>query len=209
MIEKLDSPETEGPVPAASPQSGRDIVVVGASAGGVEALRAVASRLPADLPASLFVVLHVAPVATSVLPKILANAGPLRAVHAEDGEPIERGKVYVAPPDRHLLLEPDRIRVTHGPRENGHRPAIDPLFRTAAASFGARVTGVVLSGVLDDGTAGLGAIKQRGGATLVQHPEDALYPMMPTSAIEGVRPDRVLTAADLAGAIAELATTPL
>jgi two-component system chemotaxis response regulator CheB len=195
-------------VPAKSKASGRDVVVVGASAGGVEALRAVVAALPANLPAALFVVLHVAPVATSVLPRILGHAGELPAVHAEDEQEITRGTIYVAPPDHHLLLEPDRIRITHGPRENGHRPAIDPLFRTAAASYGARVTGVVLSGVLDDGTAGLSLIKERGGATLVQDPEEALYPMMPLSAIEGVQPDQVLPAGGLAAAIAELARTP-
>lgn len=196
-------------MPAKADRNGHDVVVVGASAGGVEALRAVVADLPADLPAAVFVVLHIAPVATSALPRILANAGPLPALHPENGQPIRPSTIYVAPPDRHMLLEPGRIRLSIGPRENGHRPAVDPLFRTAAASFGARVVGVVLSGVLDDGTAGLSVIKDRGGATLVQDPHEALYSMMPVSAIEGVRPDRVLEARGLAAAIIELAQTPV
>jgi two-component system chemotaxis response regulator CheB len=196
-------------LPANADRSGHDIVVVGASAGGVEALRALVAELPGDLAAALFVVLHVAPLATSVLPKILTGAGELPAVHAEHGQAILPSTIYVAPPDRHMLVEPGQIRLTIGPRENGHRPAVDPLFRTASASYGARVVGVVMSGVLDDGTAGLSVIKHRGGATLVQDPAEALYPMMPTSAIEGVTPDRVLDAQGLAAAIVELARTPV
>jgi two-component system, chemotaxis family, protein-glutamate methylesterase/glutaminase len=182
---------------------GRDIVVVGASAGGVEALSQIVAQLPANLTAAVFVVLHIAPSGTSVLPSILTRRGQLPAVHAVDGDAIEPGRIYVAPPDHHLLVEPDAIRVVRGPKENGYRPAIDPLFRTAARTFGGRVVGVILSGVLDDGTAGLNTVKEHGGRTLVQHPEDALYGGMPESAIEFVGPDRVLPASELGAAIVE------
>ena len=183
--------------------SGRDIVVIGASAGGVEALGSLVEKLPVDLPAAVFVVLHIPASGTSVLPAILQRRGRLPAAHAIDEEPIENGRIYVAPPDHHLLLHPGIVRVVRGPRENGYRPAIDPLFRSAAKSFGPRVTGVVLSGVLDDGTAGLAVIKDVGGRTLVQDPEEALYPMMPTSAIDFVSPDRVLEAHGLGSAVVE------
>ena len=181
--------------------SRHDIVVVGASAGGVEALRAIVSELPRELPAAVFVVLHVPAIATSVLPAILGRAGDLPAAHAEDGAEIERGRIYVAPPDHHLLIQPGFMRVNRGPKENGYRPAIDPTFRTAAATYGSRVIGVVLSGVLDDGSAGLAAVKSHGGRALVQDPTDALYPMMPESAIQAAEPDLVLPRAELAAAI--------
>jgi two-component system chemotaxis response regulator CheB len=187
---------------------GHDIVVVGASAGGVEALRTVVAGLPDDLDASIFVVLHLPTVGTSVLPAILSRVGPVEAVHAEDGSRVERGRIYVAPPGVHLHLEDGLIRLTNGPRENGHRPAIDPLFRSAARVYGPRVVGIVLSGVLDDGAAGLAYIKSRGGVALVQDPEDALYPMMPAAAIDAVEPDRVAAAEDLAALIVEYAGTP-
>lgn len=190
-------------MPADDNISGRDIVVIGASAGGVEALGAVVAGLAADLRAAVFVVLHIPPSGTSVLPAILERRGRLPAAHAVDEEPIEHGRIYVAPPDHHLLLQPEGIAVVRGPHENGYRPAIDPLFRSAARSFGPRVTGVVLSGVLDDGTAGLAMIKQAGGRTLVQNPAEALYPMMPSNAIEFVSPDAVLDAAALGAAITE------
>ncbi len=189
--------------------SGRDIVVVGASAGGVEALIQLVDKLPADLPASLFVVLHVPAGATSVLPSILNRHGPLRAEHARDGERIEHGRIYVAPPDRHLLLRRDRVHLVHGPRENGHRPAVDPLFRSAARAYGRRVIGVVLSGTLDDGTAGLLAIKARGGLALVQDPAGALFSGMPGSALEHVAVDHCAAAADLAALLDRLTREPV
>jgi two-component system, chemotaxis family, protein-glutamate methylesterase/glutaminase len=190
-------------VPQGQQSRGRDVVVIGASAGGVGALSEVVGRLPEDLRAAVFVVLHIAASGTSVLPAILTRRGPLPAFHAVDGEATEHGRIYVAPPDHHLLLEPDVVRVVQGPRENGYRPAIDPLFRTAARAFDGRVIGVILSGVLDDGTIGLAVVKEHGGRTLVQDPEDALYAGMPESAIEAVSPDRVLPAAELASAIEE------
>jgi two-component system chemotaxis response regulator CheB len=183
----------------------RDIVVIGASAGGVEALSTVVGSLPGDLPASVFIVLHLAPISTSVLPKILERAGDLRAVHARHGEAFAHSCIHVAPPDQHMRLVDGHIELDRGPRENGHRPAIDPMFRSAARLYGPRVIGVVLSGVLDDGAAGLFAIKRAGGVTLVQSPADALYPTMPIAAQEAVGgADLVGTARELAEAIVAL-----
>jgi two-component system, chemotaxis family, protein-glutamate methylesterase/glutaminase len=187
----------------------RDIVVVGASAGGVEALIGLVGPLPADLPASLFVVLHLPSTGGSALPDILTRHGPLPASHAKDGEPIEQRRIYVAPPDHHLLLRAGHVHLARGPHENGHRPAVDPLFRSAAREYATRVAGVVLSGTLDDGTAGLLAIKSRGGVAIVQHPEEALYPGMPNNAIEHVEVDHVLPAAGIAGTLARLAREPV
>ena len=185
-----------------------DIVVVGASAGGVEALVGMAASLPADLPAAVFVVLHVPSTGTSALPGILSRSGPLPAGHVKDGEPIEHGRIYVAPPDHHLLVVAGHVHLTRGPHENGHRPAVDPLFRSAAREYATRVVGVVLSGALDDGTAGLVAIKSQGGVTVVQDPEDALYPGMPASALEHAEVDHVLPAASIGALLARLATEP-
>jgi two-component system, chemotaxis family, protein-glutamate methylesterase/glutaminase len=196
-------------VPAETEPSGRDIVVIGASAGGVEALGALVSELPGDAEIAVFVVLHIAPSGTSVLPAILQRRGRLPAAHAVNEEPLQRGRIYVAPPDHHLLVQRDAVRVHRGPKENGYRPAIDPLFRSAAHTYGRRVTGVILSGVLDDGTAGMAVIKRHGGRTLVQDPDDALYPMMPSSAIEFAEPDRILPAGELAAAIMEAAAEPV
>jgi two-component system, chemotaxis family, protein-glutamate methylesterase/glutaminase len=160
-----------------------DIVVIGASAGGVEALTRLMRDLPPGLPASLFVVCHFPPSDRSVLPDILSRAGPLLATHAIDGEPFHPGHVYVAPPDFHLLLaEGQRLRLTRGPRENHHRPAVDVLFRSAARTYGPRVIGVVLTGSLNDGSAGLLAIRAAGGVAIVQDPADAAVAAMPDSA---------------------------
>ena len=188
--------------------SGHGIIVVGASAGGVDALKQLVQGFPAGLPAAVFVVVHVPAHAPSVLPRILSRAGPLPAVHPEDGQEIRPGTIYVAPPDYHLLIKPGRVRLTRGPRENRHRPAVDALFRTAARSYGPQVVGAVLSGVLDDGTAGLGAIKRAGGVAVVQDPDDALYSGMPRSALENVDVDYCLPAAGLAGLLARLASEP-
>jgi two-component system chemotaxis response regulator CheB len=160
--------------------AGRDIIVVGASAGGVEALAQIARGLPAGLPASVFVVCHFPPGGRSVLPDILSRAGPLLAGHPADGDPFYPGQVYVAPPDRHLVLDPgNRVRLTRAARENHHRPAVDPLFRSAARHYGRRVVGVILTGALYDGTAGLIAVRAAGGVGVVQDPRDALVAAMP------------------------------
>jgi two-component system chemotaxis response regulator CheB len=179
----------------------RDVVVIGASAGGVEAVSRIASKLPADLPASIFITIHFPPQGISVLPRILERAGVLPVVHAADGDEIRPGRIYIAPPDRHLLLYPGRIRLIRGPTENGNRPAIDPMFRSAAVAYGARVIGVVLTGNLDDGTAGLLAIKRREGVALVQNPMDAMFSSMPASAVQNVAADEILKLDEVAAAI--------
>jgi two-component system chemotaxis response regulator CheB len=169
-----------------------DIIVLGASAGGVPALRQITGCLPKDLPAAVFVVQHLAPFGTSAMPAILSRSGALKAHHPVDQETIEHGRIYVAPPDHHLLIEDGTVRLSRAPTENGHRPAVDVLFRSAAACYGSRVLAVVLTGNLDDGTAGLAAVKNQGGTTLVQDPEEADYPGMPASAIANVQVDHVL-----------------
>lgn len=184
----------------------RNLVVIGASAGGVEALRTLAGHLPPDLPAAVLVVLHVPPYGGSVLPAILTRSGPLPARHPTGDERLADGEIVVAPPDYHLVVDGARARLTRGPRENGHRPAVDVLFRSAARSAGARTIGVVLSGVLDDGTAGLSAIVGRGGATIVQDPDDALYPGMPRSAIANVEVDYVAPIDEIAKLLTRLTT---
>jgi two-component system, chemotaxis family, protein-glutamate methylesterase/glutaminase len=184
---------------------GHDIIVVGASAGGVEALRVLVGKLPRDLPAAVLVVLHVSPEHKSILPRILTGAGPLPAEHAKDGELLEPGRIYVAPPDRHMVVDDGVVRLTRSPPERGHRPAVDSLFHSAARFHGARVVGVVLSGALDDGTAGLVAVKKRGGVTVVQDPEEALCADMPRSALEHLEVDYCLPTAQIAALIDKLA----
>ena len=187
---------------------GRDIVVIGASAGGIDSVVQIVRQLPADFPGSIFVVVHFPGSVTSTLPRILSRAGPLPAHHAKDREPIQSGVIYVAPPDCHLTLLDGHLHLSRGPKENGSRPAIDPLFRTAARSFGQRVIGIVLSGNLNDGTAGLIAIKQRGGAAMVQSLETALYPSMPRSAMEHLEVDYALAPDEMGELLTELARQP-
>jgi two-component system, chemotaxis family, protein-glutamate methylesterase/glutaminase len=175
----------------------RNIVVMGASAGGLTALNRITKQLPDNLNAAVFIVWHVSPYSTSLLPDILSRSGKLEAKHPADGESIQKGKIYVAPPDRHLLLEAGRIRLAKGPKENRFRPAVDPLFRSAAYAYGARVVGVVLTGALDDGTAGLWAIKDRGGIAVVQDPAEAEQPSMPSSALNNVQIDYCLPISEI------------
>jgi two-component system chemotaxis response regulator CheB len=179
-------------------------VVVGASAGGVDALKRLVRDLPADLDAPVAVVLHVPPTVPSALPQILDRAGALPAGHAEDGDRLEPGRIYVAPPDYHLLVRDDGVRVVRGPRENGHRPAIDPLFRSAAEAYGPCVIAVVLSGALDDGAAGAVAVTRRGGTVVVQDPGDAAFGEMPRNAIADDSPAAVLPIARIGAHVAEL-----
>jgi two-component system chemotaxis response regulator CheB len=181
------------------------VIALAASAGGVEALTRVVGGLPKDLPAAVLVVLHIAPVGPSVLPSIIARQGKLPAIHPSDGDPLVAGCVYVAPPDFHLTVTRERARVSAGPRENGNRPAADPLFRSVAAEFGPKGAGVVLSGSLDDGTAGLAAVKRAGGLTVVQDPEEAAFPSMPASAAAYVHPDHVVPLDEIAGILVDFA----
>jgi len=190
------------PPPNGQPQG---VVAIGASAGGVEALTRLAGGLPSDLPFALLVVLHVPPKAPSVLAKIIDRSGPLPAESAANGAPLKRGHIHVAIPDRHLLVTDHRLLVSEGPTESGYRPAINALFRSVAVEFGPRAIGVVMSGVLDDGVAGLGAIQTRGRTTLVQQPDDALYPTMPHNAIAAGVADHQVIAADVGGVLKRLA----
>src|SRR5215213_6205167 len=155
-----------------------NVLAIGGSAGSMEPLLTIVRALPSDCPAAVFVVIHTHPGADSVLPKLLKRAGNLQARHAEDGAVIEVGEIYVAPPDHHLTLSPGTMHVNRGPRENSHRPAIDPLFRTAAETYGRTVTSVLLSGMGGDGAAGMLAVKDHGGMAVIQDPSEAQYPIM-------------------------------
>jgi two-component system, chemotaxis family, protein-glutamate methylesterase/glutaminase len=182
------------------------IIVIGASAGGIEAVSKLIAKLPSDFPAPIFVVIHISPHSDSVLPRIFSRAGVLKAVHPRSGKAFSPGYIYVAPPDKHLIIKEDIIELARGPRENNHRPAIDVLFRTAALTYNSLVIGIVLSGTLDDGTAGLLAIKQQGGIAIVQDPDEALYSGMPESAIENVKVDYILPVAEMATVLSRLAS---
>jgi len=185
------------------------IVVVGASSGGVEALRIIAASLPEHLSAPVCVVLHTSPESPAILSDLLNRVGPLRVVTASNRERLAPGTIYVAPPDSHLLVEPGTLRLTKGPKENRFRPAIDPLFRSAAQVYGPAVIGVILTGNLDDGTAGLWAIKHLGGIAVVQDPSDAMFPGMPRSALEHVDSDYVVRLTEIGPLIADLTSKPI
>lgn len=186
-----------------------DIVVIGASAGGVDALIRLVRDLPPGLPASLFVVCHFPPSHRSMLPEILSRSGPLLATHAIDGEVFNPGHIYVAPPDYHLILgEEQRLRLKRGPRENHHRPSVDPLFRSAARLYGRRVIGVVLTGALNDGAAGLLAVRAGGGIAVVQHPADARVSAMPVNAFRVAGADHSVPLDRLGPLLVELIAQP-
>lgn len=176
----------------------RDIVVVGASFGGIQAVSTLLGELPPDFPASVFVVIHLFPTQPSTLPGILSRAGELPAIHPKDSQLFKPGQVYVAPPDKHMMIERDRVRVLKSPKENLHRPAIDPLFRTAAYYGRRRVVGVLLTGADSDGTSGLFSIKLKGGLAIVQDPEEAAAPVMPFSAVTHLKVDYTLPVMDIA-----------
>ena len=182
----------------------RDIVVIGASAGGVEALKKVVQGLSPDIQASFFVVLHFPPFQKSHLPEILSKVGVFPANHPRNGDSIQPGRIYVAPPDQHLLVKDGRIELWRGPKENYVRPALNPLFRTAAETYGPRVIGVVLTGLLDDGTAGLIEIKKRGGITVVQDPDEALFSSMPSNALKRDHVDYSVKLSEMAELLASL-----
>lgn len=189
--------------------AGRDIIVVGTSAGGVEALTRVVRGLPSGLPASLFVVCHTPSDGRSALPEILSRSGPLLATHPSDGDPFYPGHIYVAPPDFHMGLDAEGcIHLGHGPRENHHRPAIDPLFRSAARHYGARVVGVILTGALHDGTAGLMAVRSAGGLGIVQDPADAQVSAMPQNASQLAGVDYVVPLEGMARLLVRLIQQP-
>lgn len=182
----------------------REIIVLGGSAGAMDALITVVQGLPPDLPAAVFVVVHVPSNAVSRLPDILNRTGTLPAKHADHGEAIVPGWIYVAPPDHHMLVRGGEIELSHGPRENHSRPAIDPLFRSAARAHGERTVGVILSGALYDGAAGLAAVKARGGVAIVQDPDEATFASMPRSALLLVEADRVLPVARIGEEIGQM-----
>ncbi|BAY12549.1 chemotaxis protein CheB [Calothrix sp. NIES-2098] len=187
----------------------RDLIVVGASAGGVEALTYLVKQLPTDFNAAVMVVLHVHSQSPPILAEILNSAGKLPASTAQNGEAIEKGRIYVAPPEYHLRLQPGYLQLTKGPKENHHRPAIDPLFRSAARAYGRRAIAVLLTGMLDDGTAGLMAVKMRGGVAVVQDPDDAMYSGMPRSALENVEEiDYILPLSEIPSILVTLVNTP-
>jgi two-component system chemotaxis response regulator CheB len=185
------------------------VLAVGTSAGGVEALTRLAAALPADFPAPVLVVLHVPSYSASNLPAILDRAGPLTADHARDHEPLVAGRIYVAPPDFHLLAERDEVRVERGPHEHNHRPAIDPLFRSVARAFGPAAIALVLTGALDDGAAGVVVVAAHGGTVIVQDPKDALYPDMPSHAIAAAPAATVSPLADIPALLDRVAREPV
>lgn len=184
------------------------MVVIGASAGGLEGVKALVAELPENFPAVILVVLHIPPDSVSALPQILSRAGPLPARNPEDGETMKPGQIYVARADHHLLVEGDVIGVKKSPRENRFRPSIDVLFRSAAYHHNHRVAGVILSGALEDGVSGLWTIKHLGGTTLVQRPDEAAFDSMPLSALQQVNIDHLLSAADIGTYLSDWATKP-
>lgn len=186
----------------------RDILVIGASAGGLTALTRLFGGMPKDCMPTVFAVLHISPNARSMLPRLLSRVGWLPAFHPADGEAIRPGHIHLAPPDHHLLVHRDRVLVRRGPRENRTRPAVDPLFRSAGVAFGSRVVGVVLTGTLDDGASGLRAIHRCGGLCVVQDPEDAEWSGMPQSAIARSPVDHVLPVDAMPALLCRLATEP-
>jgi two-component system chemotaxis response regulator CheB len=186
-----------------------DIIVIGASTGGVQALLKLVGGLPPGLAAALFVVMHLPDGFRSALPEILSRGGPLLARQPQDGEPVQYGRIYVAPPGRHMVLGQGQVHLTRGPRENHHRPAIDPLFRTAAREYGPRVVGVVLTGSLSDGAAGLMAIRNAGGVAIVQDPGEAFSQGMPRAAWEIAGADHVLPVADIAPLLVGMVREPV
>jgi two-component system, chemotaxis family, protein-glutamate methylesterase/glutaminase len=188
--------------------SNRDILAIGTSAGGVDALRFLASELPGDLPASVLVVIHLSAQFESSLDAILTQAGPLPARFADDRMKLERGQIYIAPPSSHMLADGDELRLGQGPRENHARPAIDPMFRSLALCCGPRAIGAVLTGALGDGASGLYTLHKHGGLTVVQDPNDAAHAGMPEAALTKFRPDHVASLAGMPALFQRLVGEP-
>src|SRR5215510_4258480 len=186
----------------------RDILAIGTSAGGFDALRFLAAEFSPELPASVVVVIHQSTQFRSELDAILTQAGPLPASFAADGQTLQKGRIYIAPAERHLIVESEHLRLGSGPRENNARPSLDPLFRSAALCCGSRTVGAVLTGTLGDGAAGLSALKQSGGITVVQDPNDAAFPEMPTTALARSQPDHVVGLAGMPALLERLARQP-
>lgn len=184
----------------------RDIIVIGGSAGAFEAIQKVVAGFPIDLPAAVFVTIHVTGRSDGILPSIIQKVSPVPAAHAKDGERIQQGRIYIAPPDYHLLLRPGHVSLSHGPRENLQRPCINAMFRSAAEAYGDRVSGVLLSGLLDDGAAGLWEIQLKDGATIVQDPKEATFRSMPDSAIRGLNVQYIVRLAEMAPLLLQLAS---
>jgi two-component system chemotaxis response regulator CheB len=182
----------------------RNLIVIGASAGGIEALQQICARLPANLNAAVVAVMHTSIFGGGLLPNILSRAGPLPASHPRNREEIKPGHIYVPCPDQHLIVEPGRLLNFHGPRENNHRPAIDPTFRSAALAYGRRAIGVILTGMLDDGTAGLMILRAHRGVAVVQDPQTALFPSMPKSALQRVPDAHVVSLEEMPQLLAKL-----
>ena len=186
-----------------------DIIVVGASAGGVQALTEFVTCLPASFNGSIFIVLHIPAYSPSSLPLILSRCNSFNAIHPKDGEEIQERTIYIAPPDHHLLMDDKKVLVKKGPKENRFRPSIDALFRSAAYSFGPRVIGIILSGVLDDGSSGMWTVKRLGGVTIVQDALEAMHPQMPVNVQEFVDVDYSLPIADMCKVIEHIQNTPV
>ncbi|AHM58341.1 chemotaxis protein CheB [Flammeovirgaceae bacterium 311] len=182
----------------------RDIVVIGASAGGVSVLEQLVKSMPKDFPGSVFIVMHTPPFSPSKLPEILIRAGEIEAVHPMNGDKIKKGKIYVAPPDHHMLIEGNNVLIRKGPKENRFRPSIDALFRSAAYEYGKRVVGVILTGALDDGTSGLWTIKRLGGVAICQDLQEATFPEMPQSAINYVDVDYTVKVSEIGAILSRL-----
>jgi len=185
-----------------------DIIVIGSSAGGVPALKELVKVFSKDLAASIFIVQHIAGDRISYLPDILSHSGALPARHPKDGEKIEKGVIYIAPPDHHLIIDNEHVLIKKGPKENNFRPAVDVTIRSAAYCYGSRVIAAVLTGYLSDGSSGLWSVQQFGGVTIVQSPEDSPYPDMPKNALERVDPDYILPLKEIGPLINQLVTQP-
>jgi two-component system, chemotaxis family, protein-glutamate methylesterase/glutaminase len=185
------------------------IIVIGASAGGFDALKKIVRELPVDFGASIFIVWHISPDIRGILPQVLNRENKIFAAHAYNNEEIKPNRIYVAPPDHHMLIQDGQIRITHGPKENRFRPAVDPLFRSAAYAYGSHVIGVILSGALDDGTAGLWTVKHYGGIAVVQNPLDAEVPSMPENALRAVQVDHNVPVSEIASLLARLSKEPV